>query len=50
MSRWVVELHREMTDGGDVRDAEYMVKIITRKIGRCELSNRWYRHHYPRRF
>jgi len=46
IGRWTGELHREVTDGGNVRDVGFMVKIIIRKIGRCELLNRWYRHHY----
>lgn len=51
MSTWVRELHRETTDGcGIFREVGLMVKIITRKIGHSELSNRWYRHHYPLRF
>lgn len=50
MSRWIGELHRETSEGGTVRDVELMVKIITRKIGSSELSNRWYRHRYHQRF
>jgi hypothetical protein len=47
---WVSELYREVTGGGAVTNLGRMVKIIVHKIGRVELSNRWYRHRYPRRF
>jgi hypothetical protein len=47
---WVKELYREVTDGGTGLGLGRMVKIIIGKIGRIELSNRWYRHRYPRRF
>jgi hypothetical protein len=50
ITSWVSELYREVTDGGAGTNLCRMVKIITWKIGRIELSNRWYRHHYPRRF
>jgi hypothetical protein len=50
ITSWVSELYQEVTDGGAGADLERMVKIIIRKIGRVELSNRWYRHHYPLRF
>jgi hypothetical protein len=50
ITSWVSELYREVTDGGTRADLGRMVKIIVRKIGRIELSNRWYRHRYPRRF
>jgi len=26
------------------------VKVVTAKLGRIELVERWYRHRYPRRF
>lgn len=47
---WVKALYREVTDGDSGSDLGRMVKIIAGKIGRIELSNRWYRHRYPRRF
>lgn len=47
---WVRELYQEVTDGRVGTHLNRMVKIIVHKIGRVELSNRWYRHHYPRRF
>jgi hypothetical protein len=47
---WVEQLHRELTDGEAARELGLMVKIITAKLGRRELVNRWYRHRYPRRF
>jgi len=47
---WVSELYREVTDGRAGTHLSRMVKIIVHKIGRVELSNRWYRHRYPRRF
>jgi hypothetical protein len=50
ITSWVRELYREVTDGGAGADLGRMVKIIVHKIGRVELSNRWYRHRYPRRF
>ena len=50
LTSWVEELHREVTDGRAGRELGRMVKIIIRKIGYVELSNRWYRHRYPLRF
>jgi len=50
LTPWVEELHRELTDGGRVRGLGSMVQIITRKLGRIELLDRWYRHRYPLRF
>jgi hypothetical protein len=50
ITSWVSNLYREVTDGGAGADLGRMVKIIVGKIGRVELSNRWYRHRYPRRF
>jgi hypothetical protein len=50
ITSWVSELYREVTDGGAGTALGRMVKIIVHKIGRVELSNRWYRHHYPKRF
>ena len=47
---WVKSLYREVTDGGSGFDLEHMVRIIVGKIGGTELSNRWYRYRYPRRF
>jgi hypothetical protein len=47
---WVKDLYREVTDGERGFSLGRMVKIIVGKIGRTELSNRWYRHRYPRRF
>ena len=47
---WVKDLYREVTDGDTGFDLGRMAKIIVGKIGRIELSNRWYRHRYPRRF
>jgi hypothetical protein len=47
---WVEQQHRELTDGKPVRAIELMVKIIVRKLGRRELTHRWYCHRYPRRF
>jgi len=49
LTSWVEQLYREVTDGGAVRELGRMVKIIVRKIGHVELSNRWYRHRYPLR-
>jgi hypothetical protein len=50
MRIWIEQLYREITAGGLVRQVGLMVKIITLKIGRIELSNRWYRHNFPLRF
>lgn len=50
ITSWVREIYQEVTDGAAGADLGRMVKIIVRKIGRIELSNRWYRHHYPHRF
>jgi hypothetical protein len=50
LTSWVERLHRELTDGKPQRDLALMVKIITGKIGRLELIERWYRHRYPLRF
>jgi hypothetical protein len=50
ITSWVSELYQEVTDGDAGADLGRMVKIIVRKIGRVELSNRWYRHRYTRRF
>ena len=50
ITAWIKDLFREVTDGRSGSDLGRMVKIIVRKIGRIELSNRWYRHRYPRRF
>ena len=47
---WVKSLYREVTDGGSGFDLEHMVRIIVGKIGGTELSNRWYRYRYWRRF
>lgn len=47
---WVKVLYREVTDGDRGFNLGGMVKIIAGKIGGTELSNRWYRHRYPRRF
>ena len=48
MAVWVAQLHQELTDGAAVHDLGQMVKIATHKLGRVELVERWYRHHYPR--
>jgi hypothetical protein len=50
ITSWVRELYREVTDGAAGGNIGRMVKVIVHKIGRIELSNRWYRHRYPRRF
>jgi hypothetical protein len=50
MRSWVKDLYREVTDGDRGFSLGRMVKIIVGKIGGTELSNRWYRHRYPRRF
>jgi hypothetical protein len=50
VTSWVSELYQEVTAGGAGADLGRMVKIIVHKISRVELSNRWYRHRYPRRF
>jgi hypothetical protein len=50
LSSWIEALHREVTDGKPVRALGLMVKIITAKLGRMELTHRWYCHRYPRRF
>jgi hypothetical protein len=47
---WVGRLYREITDGNAVRDTAMMVKVVTAKLGRLELVERWYRHRYPHRF
>lgn len=47
---WVKDLYREVTDGDRGFSLGRMVKIIVGKIGCTELSNRWYRHRYWRRF
>jgi hypothetical protein len=47
---WVERLYREITDGNAVRDTAFMVKVVTAKLGRFELVERWYRHRYPHRF
>jgi hypothetical protein len=49
MRAWIGLIHREVTDGGAVREAGDMVKRIIGRIGRIELSNRWYCHRYPLR-
>jgi hypothetical protein len=46
---WVTDLHQELTDGKPVRELALMVKVITAKLGRLELSHRWYRRRYPLR-
>ena len=48
MAVWVAQLHQELTDGAAVRGLGLMVKLATHKLGRVELVERWYRHHYPR--
>jgi hypothetical protein len=50
ITSWIKSLYREVTDGGTGSNLGRMVNIIIRKIGRVELSNRWYRRRYPRRF
>jgi hypothetical protein len=50
ITAWVRELYREVTDGRIGTNLGRMVKSIVCKIGRTELSNRWYRQRYPRRF
>lgn len=50
IASWVSELYREVTDGLEGAPLGRMVKMIVHKIGHVELSNRWYRHHYPQRF
>lgn len=50
LTTWVEGLYREVTDGSVVRELGRMVKIIIRKIGLIELSDRWYRYRYPLRF
>lgn len=50
ITSWVSGLYREVTDGCAGTNLGRMVKTIVHKIGRVELSNRWYRHRYPRRF
>jgi len=47
---WVGNLYRELTDGRPLRDLAAMVKVLTAKLGRLELVERWRRHRYPRRF
>jgi hypothetical protein len=47
---WISQLHRELTNGGPVRELALMVKIIIAKLGRIDLGERWYRHRYPGRF
>lgn len=50
LSPWIAGLHQELTAGRPARELACMVKIITAKLGRCELTWRWYRHRYPLRF
>ncbi len=50
LNTWVGELYQEVTDGGQARALGFMVKIVTRKLGRIEPAYRWYRHRYPLRF
>jgi len=47
---WVKKLHQEITDGRKSRSLTLMVKVITFKIGLVNLMNRWYCHHFPKRF
>ena len=47
---WVGQLYREATDGGQPTDLGFMVDIVTRKLGRIDVVDQWYRHRYPRRF
>lgn len=48
VSVWMRRLHRELTDGATPRSLEQMVKHATHTLGRVELVERWYAHHYPR--
>ena len=50
LDTWVGELYREVTDGIQACELGFMVKNVTRKLGRIEFIDRWYRHRYPRRF
>lgn len=50
LDTWCGQLYREVTDGVPACELGFMVKIVTRKLGRIELIDRWYRHRYPRRF
>jgi hypothetical protein len=50
LGSWVDELYQELTDSKQIRPLNILVKIITGKLGRLELTHRWYRHRYPRRF
>jgi hypothetical protein len=50
LDTWCGQLYQEVTDGAPACELGFMVKIVTRKLGRIELVDRWYRHRYPRRF
>jgi len=50
MGWWVEALHREMRDGRPARALRSMVKRVACRLGRGELTDRWYRHRYPLRF
>lgn len=50
LDTWVGGQYQEVTDGAQACELGFMVKIVTRKLGRIELIDRWYRHRYPLRF
>lgn len=50
LSPWIESLHRELTNGMPPRELGFMVKILIAKLGPLELTQRWYRHRYPKRF
>jgi len=50
LDKWVGQLYQEVSDGVQAGELGFMVKIVTRKLGRIELIDRWYCHRYPKRF
>ena len=50
MGKWIVQIQQEVCDGIQRSGFEFMVKMIVGNLGRIELTHRWYRHRYPKRF
>lgn len=50
MGRWIEQVHQEVSDGIQHCGFDSMVKRVVGKLGRIELTHRWYRYRYPARF
>jgi hypothetical protein len=50
MDMWIGQVHQEVCDGGERGGFEAIVETVLGKLGRVELTNRWYCHYYPGRF